>query len=311
MGTPDGTTFGARPHVPGARRWPRGARAGILARMPLVAVNDTRLWVEDTGLPKGSAAPSGRAPVVFSHGLLWSTRMFDAQVAALRGRHRCVAYDHRGQGRSEPAPGRGAVTIEQCYADAVALLEAMALGPVHFVGLSMGGFVAMRLAARRPDLVRSVALLETSADAEPEANRPKYRRLAGVVRWLGPRPVAARVMPIMFGRTFLEDRARAGERARWRAYLMGNRRAIHRAVAGVVERAGVTDELPGITAPALVVVGDEDVATVPAKAQRIAALIPGARLVVVPGAGHSSSVEQPALVTAALSEFLDVVEAAA
>lgn len=276
--------------------------------MPHVAVNGARLWLEDSG---PAFDGGGGAPAVFSHGLLWSTRMFDAQVAALRGRHRCVAYDHRGQGRSDPAPGRGPVTIEQCDADAVALLGGLALGPVHFVGLSMGGFVGMRLAARRPDLVRSLALLETSADAEPEANRPKYRRLAAVVRWLGPRPVASRVMPIMFGRTFLTDPARAGERDRWRTYLEGNRRGIHRAVVGVVDRAGVADELPGITAPTLVVVGDEDVATVPAKAERIAALIPGARLVVVRGAGHSSSIEAPAQVTAALSAFLAALPGAA
>ena len=270
--------------------------------MSYVAVNDTRLWVEDTGAPPRGV---GRVPVVFSHGLLWSTRMFDAQVEALRGRYRCVAYDHRGQGRSDVPPGRAPVTIEECYEDAVTLLERLALGPVHFVGLSMGGFVGMRLAARRPDLVRSLALLETSADPEPEENRPRYRLLAHVVRWLGPRPVASRVMPIMFGRTFRTDPARAAEREAWRRHLLGNRRAIWRATLGVVDRAGVADELPGVTAPTLVVVGDEDVATVPAKAERIAALIPGARLAVVRGAGHSSSVEQPAQVTALLDAFLD------
>ncbi|HEY0778693.1 MAG TPA: alpha/beta fold hydrolase, partial [Gemmatirosa sp.] len=264
--------------------------------MPHVSVNGTRLWVEDTG--------GDGAPVVFSHGLLWSTRLFDAQVAALRGRYRCIAYDHRGQGRSDVPAGGGVITVEDCYADAVALVEALALGPVHFVGLSMGGFVGMRLAARRPDFVRSLALLETSADPEPEANRARYRLLANVVRWFGARPVAARVMPIMFGRTFLTDSARAAERDRWRALLVGNRRAIWRAVYGVVERAGVADELPRITAPTLVVVGDEDVATVPATAERIAGLIPGTRLTVVRGAGHSSSVEQPAQVNAALTAFL-------
>ena len=267
--------------------------------MPFLSVNGTRLWVEDTG--------GDGAPVVFSHGLLWSTRLFDAQVAALRGRYRCIAYDHRGQGRSDVPPGRGVVTIEECYADAVALIEALTLGTVHGVGLSIGGFVGMRLAARRPDLVRSLALLETSADPEPEANRPRYRLLATVVRCLGARPAATRVMPIMFGRTFLTDPSRAGEWARWRAFLVGNRRAIWRAVYGVVERAGVADELPGITAPTLVVVGDEDVATVPANAERIAARIPGARLVLVRGAGHGSSVEQPTQVNAALISFLDAV----
>ena len=68
-------------------------------------------------------------------------------------------------------------------------------------------------------------LIETTADPEPEENRPKYRLLATVARWLGPRPVASRVMPILFGRTFLTDPARAAERARWRRELLGNQLA--------------------------------------------------------------------------------------
>ena len=264
-------------------------------------VNGARLWVEDTG--------GARPPVVFSHGLLWSARLFDPQIAALRGRYRCVAYDHRGQGLSGPAPGRGPVTIEQCYDDLVALVDQLGAGPVHVVGLSMGGFVAMRLAARRPDLVRSLALLDTSADPEPEANRSRYRRLARAVRWFGVRPVADRVIPIMFGRTFLTDPARAADRALWRARLLENRRDVWRAVHGVIDRAGVADEVARITAPTLVVAGDEDVATVPARAARLAALIPRARLTTVPGAGHSSTVEQPARVTALLAEFLAEAEA--
>ncbi len=261
-----------------------------------VAVNGTRLWVEDTGGP-------GEV-VCWSHGLLWSTRMFDAQVAHLRDRYRCVAWDHRGQGRSDDDPSRS-VSIETVTADAIALLEQQGLGPVHLCGLSMGGFVAMRIAARRPDLVRSLVLLETSADPEPRENVPRYRLLSMVARWLGLGLVAGPVMKIMFGRTFLEDPARAAERDAWRARLVGNRRTIVRAVAGVIERDGVVAELSRIRAPTLIVVGEEDVATVPAKAERLAAAIPGARLVRIPGAGHTSTVEQPARVNEVVTAFLD------
>lgn len=270
--------------------------------MSHVTVNGVRLWVEDSG--------GDGPPLVFSHGLLWSTRLFDAQVAALRGRYRCIAWDHRGQGRSDLPSGRAPIGVEECYADAVALLEHLALGPVHFVGLSMGGFVGMRLAARRPELVRSLALLETSAEPESPDQVVRYRRLALVVRWFGVRAVASRVVPIMFGRTVLADRSRAAERAGWEAQLLANRRGIARAVLGVVDRASVLDELPRIGAPTIVVVGDEDVATTPARAERIAAAIPGALLTVVPGAGHSSPVEQPHRVTALLAEFLAEVRAA-
>lgn len=265
--------------------------------MPRIDVNGTSLHYEDTG--PGSTGQT----IVFSHGLLWSTALFAPQVAHLRGRYRVIAYDHRGQGRSadDAAPS---IAIDTVYADAVALIEALHLGPVHFAGLSMGGFVAMRLGARRPDLVRSLLLLETTADPEPAENVPKYRKLNFVARWFGLGLVAAKVMPIMFSQDFLTDPARAAERYEWRARLVANRRSIWRAVNGVIDRPGIYDELGRITCPVLVVVGEQDVATAPAKAERIHAAIPHSRLVRIAKAGHSSSVEQPAAVNAAIDAFL-------
>ncbi len=260
-----------------------------------LTVNGQRLWVEDTG--------GDKPPMLFSHGLLWSTRMFDAQVAEFRERYRCIAWDHRGQGQSA-VPNTRSISMEECFADAVAIIEQLQLGPVHLVGLSMGGFVAMRVAARRPELVRTCILLETSADAEPPENVPRYRQLNIAARWLGLRVVTSKVMPIMFGRTFLSDPSRAAERSMWRDRLASNRRSIWRAVNGVIERAGVQPELARITAPTLIIVGEEDVATVPTKAERLHAAIRGATLVRIPEAGHSSSIEQPARVNAAIDAFL-------
>jgi pimeloyl-ACP methyl ester carboxylesterase len=264
--------------------------------MPHLELNGTRLYYEDTG--PGSTGET----IAFSHGLLWGTELFAPQIAALRGRYRCIAWDHRGQGRSA-ADARHTIGIELVTQDAIMLLEQLAGGPVHLAGLSMGGFVAMRIAARRPDLLRSVMLIETSADPEPPENAPRYRLLANITRVLGMRIVAPRVAKIMFGKTLLADRARAAELAGY-VGILTRRRDIWRATNGVIDRAGVANELARIALPALVVVGDEDVATVPDKARRIAAGIAGSRLVVIPGAGHSSTVEQPAAVTAAIEGFL-------
>lgn len=266
--------------------------------MPTIRVNGVELYYEDTG------AGSGAETIVFSHGLLWSGRMFDAQVAALKDSYRCVTYDHRGQGRTPVT--RDGYDMETLALDAAALIEALGIAPCHFAGLSMGGFVGMRLAARRPELLRSLILMETSADAEPAENIPRYRMLARVARWIGLRPVAPRVMPIMFGKTFMNDPRRAGERAEWqRRMAANNRTGIVRALDGVITRKGVSDEIASIRLPTLVLAGEEDVATPPQQARRIAERIPGARLVPIPAAGHTSSVEQPATVNAALFGFLE------
>jgi pimeloyl-ACP methyl ester carboxylesterase len=137
--------------------------------------------------------------------------------------------------------------------------------------------------------------------------------LGGIVRVLGKlgmQLVMPRVMRIMFGRTFLADPAREADRQIWRDRGMDNHpRGVVRALQGVIDRKPIHGELGKISVPTLVMVGDEDVATIPAKAERIHAAIPGSRLVVIPGAGHTSSVEQPAFVNAALAEFLGSVPA--
>jgi 3-oxoadipate enol-lactonase len=263
--------------------------------MPKLRVNGAEIYYEDVGL--------GPQTIVFAHGLLWSCRMFDGQVAELKDRYRCVSFDFRGQGQTEVT--KDGYDMDTLYEDAAALIETLNLAPCHFAGLSMGGFIAMRLAARRPELLRSLTLMETSADSEPAENVPRYRQLGAVARYVGLRPVAGRVMPIMFGKTFMSDPDRVADRKLWQQRLAGNdKQGILRALTGVIERKPIYDELGRIALPTLILVGDEDVATVPAKAQRIHEAIAGSRLVTIPHAGHTSSVEQPQAVTAAIEEFL-------
>ncbi|MGX9350583.1 alpha/beta fold hydrolase [Shimia sp. W99] len=264
--------------------------------MPHADLNGAHIHYTDTG--------GDGEVIVFSHGLLWSGAMFEAQVAHFGALgFRCITFDHRGQGQSGvTADGYDMDTLSE---DAAALIEHLGLAPVHFAGLSMGGFVGMRLAARRPDLLKTLMLLETSADGEPAENGPKYRKLNFVARWIGLWAVANQVMPIMFGQTFLNDPARAEERARWKAAMIANHRiGITRAVMGVVERTPIMPELGKIEMPMLIVVGDEDVATVPEKSERMHAAIKGSELVRVPRAGHSSTIEEPEAVNDAMERFL-------
>lgn len=106
----------------------------------MVRVHGVDLHVEDSG-------GSGET-VLFLHGFLFDGRQYQAQIGALRETFRCVTVDFRGQGRSGPA--RGGYQVEQHAADVLAVIRRLGLAPVHLVGLSMGGFVAMRLAAREP-----------------------------------------------------------------------------------------------------------------------------------------------------------------
>ncbi len=258
-------------------------------------VNGADVYYEDTG--------GDSAPIVLAHGLLWSGRMFDAQVAALRDRYRCVTFDFRGQGQSAVTPD--GYDMDTLSHDAAELIEALGIAPCHFAGLSMGGFIGMRLAARRPTLLRSLILLETAGDAEPPANVRRYRQFLFVERLLGPSAVAGRVMPVMFSRSFLSDPLRVAERAEWHRRIAANHRVgVRLATLGVIERPNIEDELARIAVPTLVIEGEEDTAVPPERAKRTAERIPGARLVMIPHAGHTSTLEEPEAVTAAIEEFL-------
>lgn len=272
--------------------------------MPKLNVNGAEIHYQDSaGSARLQRDGTGPETLVFAHGLLWSGRMFEAQVEALRDRYRCVTFDFRGQGQSEvTAAGYDMDTLAE---DAAALIEALDCSPCHFAGLSMGGFVGQRLAIRRPELLKSLILLETSADPEPEQNVGRYRLLNFIARWFGLRPITGQVMPIMFGEKFLNDPARAEQRQALRRRLIANHRVgITRAVRGVIERDGTYDQLDRIRVPTLIVVGDQDVATVPAKSERMHQRIAGSKLVVIPGAGHTSTIEEPEAVNTALEDFL-------
>lgn len=260
--------------------------------MPFIKIKDCNYYYEIQG--------DGPETIVFAHGLLWSGYLFHKQLAYFKERYRVVTYDHRGQGKSEVT--QSGYDMDNLYEDAALLIEQLQLGPVHFAGLSMGGFVGMRLAARRPDLLKSLILMETSAQAEPHTL--KYSFLNTVVKLFGVAVVTKPVMNIMFGDTFLKDASRKAERLAFETELKKNKKTIVRAVEGVIKRKGVEQELSQIKCPVLIMVGDEDKATVPAKAVFMHQHIPASKLVYISKAGHSSSIEEPEQVNHAMDDFL-------
>jgi pimeloyl-ACP methyl ester carboxylesterase len=265
--------------------------------MPYLQINNTQIYYEDQG--------NGPETIIFSHGLLWSGYLFHNQIAILKNRYRCITFDFRGQGQSEVS--QSGYDVESLYQDAVSIIETLDIGPCHFIGLSMGGFVGLRLAIRRSDLLKSLVILNSSPDPESKADERRYKMLSFVARWFGLGIVANRVMEIMFGKKFLKDPMRTDLKRDWKERMVTNDRiGITRAVSGVITREGVSDRLNQITVPTLIIAGDQDVAAVPDKAHVMQAGITNSELVIIPGAGHTSTIEEPEAVTAVLEKFLNI-----
>jgi pimeloyl-ACP methyl ester carboxylesterase len=271
--------------------------------MPVMRVHGTDLYYEDTGGP--------HEPILFLHGFLFDGRQFEAQVAALRDRYRCVALDFRGQGRS--AAG-GGYQIEQHTADVLALIRELGIAPVHLAGLSMGGFVGLRIAAREPGLVRSLTLLNSSAAGHARTKIAKHLVLSGVGRVVGVAPprLLARIEVEMYGEAFRTDPDRAADRETWRGrWAASDRAALTKTMQGIMFRPDIRSELRDITAPTLIIAGGADASLPPQQSRQMHDLIAGSRLVELPGIGHSSPVEDPRHVTEAMTEFLASVVPAA
>jgi 3-oxoadipate enol-lactonase len=285
------------------------------------SVNGTGLRVEEVG--------AGAETVVFSPALFTNRGMFDPVVAALGDEYRCISYDHRGQGDSgfgARQPSRDLLGTEGLFDDAVALLDELQVETCHWVGASIGGHVGMRLAARRPERVRSLVLIGPTmrrlsrADLRQvdafcwaiRATRP-LGRLGGAAR----HRMVERVMRNMFGETFMSDPARADIRETWRkryaAQLVPAAVPMAREVFGYPENA--REMLARIQAPTLILVGNNppvgvDPSVAGEEDREIQQAIPGARLVTIPGAGHMVLVEQQEAGTAAITEFIRAVPAA-
>ncbi|WP_223428798.1 alpha/beta fold hydrolase [Tateyamaria pelophila] len=265
--------------------------------MPFVDVNGTRLHYVETG--------SGPETIVFSHGFLMNHKMFAHQIAALNVRFRVIAYDHRGHGQSAPCPTP--FGMYDLVDDAAALIRTLANGSVHFAGMSTGGFVGMRLALRTPDLIKSLTLIDTSADAEDPAALRQYNQLLFAVRWIGTRPLLGKVMPILMAQPFLTDPAREKEVNAWRADFSAlDKKSVYHFGNAIFSRDSVRDDLAALDAPppTQIIVGAQDIATPVARSETMQAAIKGARLAVVPDAGHSSPIETPQAVTDIMTRFL-------
>lgn len=254
------------------------------------------LFVADTG-------EDGLPVVVCLHSLFLDHTMFDAFTEAARGRFRVVRPEFRGQGRNGDADA--VVTMDDCADDVVDLLDRLGAGPVHLVAQSMGGDVAARVAARRPDLVDRLVLLGSSVRAEPPEQLEAFRPIAEEVSRNGfVGEIHEMVVQIMLGESCRHDPARAEVTAKMRADIAALRPGLHHAVRGVVERESAVDLLPSITATTWVISGGEDVARPPAWSQEVVDGIPGAQLWSLPDVGHSVITERPDLVVPRLLEFL-------
>jgi len=245
----------------------------------------------------------GKGPaLLFLHAFPLGLSMWDPQVEALVATHRVVRFDARGFGASA-ADELTPLTMERIADDGAFLLDQLWIGKAVVHGCSMGGYAAFAFARRHPRLVAGLVLQDTRAGADTAEARANRAKLAARVLDDGSQAAVEAFLPKLVGETSHRERPALVASVRERI-LAASPRGIANALHGLAARPDSRETLPKISVPTLVLVGEEDVLTPPEEATAMAAAIPGARLEVIPRAGHLANLENPDAVNAALRAFL-------
>lgn len=265
-----------------------------------VRVRDTILWVEDTG--------QANLPVVLClHSLFVDGAMYDGLVKAASGRFRMIRPDFRGQGRSAP-PTEPLISMECCAEDILDLIVALRLPPVHLVAASMGGDVAIRMVARRPERFRSLVMMGSSVRSEPDEQKATFTQLLARTEESGfAGDDLEMLMMIMFGATTRSDARNQAMLDHWRNKMGSLPRSSWPAMAGVLHRSSAVDLLPQVTAPTLIFSGTEDIGRPIDWAKDLAHGIVNSEWVVLERVGHTPLLEVPDLVIPATLDFWNKV----
>ena len=255
--------------------------------------------------PKLNWVCEGTGPtIVLSHALGCTLGMWDEVAAHLKSDYTVLRYDHRGHGKSEvPA---GPYSVAMLADDAADLIAAEADGPVHFVGLSLGGMVAQSLAAHHPDRVKSIVVGNSSSWYD-DAARAMWRSRIATVRDKGVEAIADGALLRWFTPGFRNDATGSRRVAQMRADLVNTDAAAYVASCEAIAAMDLRADGSRIGCPTLVIAGTFDEATPLVLSEEIAAAIDGAQLETI-AAAHLSAVEQPEAFAALLREFIGELE---
>jgi pimeloyl-ACP methyl ester carboxylesterase len=238
-------------------------------------------------------------PVVFVHGFTLDTRMWDDQWPVFAERYRVVRLDLRGFGRSEAEP-----LPYSNMDDLVGLMDHLAISRAHIVGLSMGATVVVDFALAHPERVHALV----AVDGGPSSTGGPPADVQNVIAQAGAGHMAEALEAWLASSLFAPAMERPEVAARMREMVTDYTwwSARNPGLAQPLEPPAV-GRLAEISAPTLVVVGDRERPSILASCESLAANIPGARLVVLPGVGHMSNMEDPMAFNSAVLEFLSAL----
>jgi 3-oxoadipate enol-lactonase len=243
--------------------------------------------------------PAGAPVVMMSHSLATDLSMWDPTVPALSG-FRVLRYETRGHGKTD-AP-KGAYTLDQLADDALALLKALGIAKMHWVGLSMGGMIGQTLALKAPEVFASLSLCDTSSRIPAEA-KPLWADRIKMAQSQGMEPLVQSTLERWFTKPFRESRKDVIDKVA--AMIRTTPPDGYAGCCAAISQLDLTDRISAIKLPTFVIVGEDDPGTPVAAHRVINEKIAGSELVMVKSAAHLANMEQPEAFNKPLAAFLN------
>jgi 3-oxoadipate enol-lactonase len=251
-------------------------------------------------LPGGKDRPRGT--LVLIHAFPLNARLWEPQLALADQGWRVLAPQLGGvDGGHEQPP---TTSIDDYAGGVFDLLDRLHVHEAVIGGLSMGGYVTMAMFRHAPRYFLGMVLADTRPQADTPEGLDGRTRMLQLLRDKGPSAIADEMLPKLLGDTTRRDRPEVGERVR-SLILSNSSDSIAGAIVALRSRSDSTRLLETVRCPTLILVGEEDALTPPDLSRGMHRAVPGSELVVVPGAGHLASLEQPAAFNAAVASFLE------
>lgn len=261
----------------------------------LIQLKDRRLYYDLMG-------PEGAPVVCFTHSLSSDGGMWAEQVPPLLAAgYRVLRLDMRGHGGSDPVAGD--YTMAALADDVATALDFLAIDKVHYIGLSIGGMIGQALALGHGQRLLSAMWCDTSPQSPPNAKEAWAPRIEAVQKANSTAPLADATMERWFTAPFKAKNPR-----RWaeiHTTAAATTAAGYLGCAAAILDFDFTPKLPSVTAPVLVICGDDDQGTPPAGNRKIAELVPGGRYEEIANARHFPNVEHPDVFNGLMLSWLD------
>jgi 3-oxoadipate enol-lactonase len=248
------------------------------------------------------SGPEAGPVVCITHSLASDSGMWAEQVPPLLAAgFRVLRLDMRGHGGSDPVPGD--YSMAALAGDVAAAIDRLGLGPVHYIGLSIGGMIGQAFAIHHGAKLKSMLLCDTLPAAPTAAKAAWAERIGIVSKANSLAPLAEVTMERWF-----TDAFKRRNPARWQQIhdtIVGTTPEGYLGCAAAIQNFDFGPQLPALKVSTLVVCGAEDPGTPPSENQRIASLIPGARYEAIADARHLPNVEQPETFNRIMLGWLD------